>query len=88
MVTSDPSSLQAAFSALAGLLGTPEGRDQVRAGTYHDALQAEGVDPSGIPASLLETLAGMSDEEMAMVSQIQGRISGAFPEPTEDCIIF
>jgi hypothetical protein len=83
----DPAAMQLAFNTFAGLLATPEGRDQVRQGAWQEALVEAGADPTAIPAELLETVAGMSDEEMEMISSIQSRLGEGFPG-IELCIIF
>jgi hypothetical protein len=85
--STDPAAMQAAFDALARLLGESGGRERVRA-DLESALREEGADPAYFPGSLLETVAGLTDDEMAMVSQIQGRFGDAFPEHPEVCIIF
>ena len=85
--STDPAAMQAAFDTLARLLGEPEGREAIRSDP-ETALRDEGVDPANIPGSLLETVGAMSDEEMAMVSQIQDRFGDAVPEQPELCIIF
>lgn len=85
--STDPAAMQAAFNTLARLIGESEGREKIRSDP-ETALRDEGVDPTNIPGSLLETVSAMSDEEMAMVSQIQDRFGDAVPERPDLCIIF
>jgi hypothetical protein len=83
----DPAAMQQAFNAFAALLGTEEGRAQVRDGTWQEALVGAGADPSAILPALVVTIAGFDDAKMALIAELQGELSEPFPG-IELCIIF
>jgi len=93
METGDPvdvAATQGAMNQLAAHLGELEFRNSFVADPYA-AIEAIGVDAGALPPGLVDTLGGMSPDQLQMISSVQSEIAGTvaeLPEWAKVCIFF
>ncbi len=75
------------LNVLAAHLGYQEFRNQFREEAA-SALHNVGINPDILPTELLTTLAGMTDEQLAMIAEIQRAMMGSVPDWVKVAIFF
>ena len=86
----DVAATQAAMNQLAAHLGELEFRNSFLADPYA-AIEGIGVDAGALPPGLIDTLGGMSHDQLQLISIVQPELAGTveeLPEWAKVCIFF